>query len=453
MARSADDAGDEGHAALTEIYGWGRHPRVEANETRDEDLAEASRSAALFRGLGRSYGDASLPARAGGRVVSTTRADRILAFDPGSGVLRAEAGLSLADLSRVFLPRGFAAPVMPGTEFVTLGGMVACDVHGKNHHSAGTFGRHVRALRVRVADGRILELSEDHEPELFFATQGGLGLTCQILEVEVQLVRIASPWLLGAARSCRDLDALLEALREESKRSRYTVAWADTTARGRSLGRGVVISGDWAEPRGAAARPWRWRSPIDLPVDLPSGLVAPWSVRIFNRAYLSLHRDAPHVQSPRVFFFPLDWIGRWNRAYGARGFVQYQCVVPVERDPGIVRRLFEILASRGVASPVLVVKDFVGESRGTLSFPRTGISIALDVPMRGAPTQALVDSLNDEVAAAGGRIYLAKDALTRAEHFRAMETRLAAWNEIRRKWDPQGRLKSALSVRLLGDEA
>ncbi|MCX5738871.1 MAG: FAD-binding oxidoreductase, partial [Proteobacteria bacterium] len=379
--------------------------------------------------------------------------DRILAFDPATGVLRAEAGLSLAALDRALLPRGFASPVVPGTEFVTLGGLVACDVHGKNHHTSGTFGRHVRALRARVADGRVLELSESNEPELFLATPGGLGLTCQILEVEVQLARIPSPWLRAETSVHPDIDSLVAALRESSKHSPYPVAWSDTTARGRALGRGVLITGDWAEPRGDAARPWRWRAPFELPVGLPSGVIAPWSIRLFNSAVFALQsRRGSRLQSPRAFFHPLDVLGSWNRAYGARGFVQYQCVVPIDRDPAIVRRLFEILVRMDGASAVSVVKDFGAEGRGTLSFPRPGITIALDLPMRGAPTQALVDRLNDEVAAAGGRIYLAKDALTRAEHFRAMEPRLPAWNEVRRKWDPNGRLRSGLSVRLLGDE-
>ena len=438
---------------MSEIYGWGRHPRIEAHETRDEDLVAASREPALFRGLGRSYGDASLPARPGGRVVSTARADRILAFDPATGVLRAEAGLSLAALDRALLPRGFASPVVPGTEFVTLGGLVACDVHGKNHHTSGTFGRHVRALRARVADGRVLELSESNEQELFLATQGGLGLTCQILEVEVQLARIPSPWLRAETSVHPDIDSLVAALRESSAHSPYTVAWSDTTARGQALGRGVLITGDWAEPRGDAARPWRWRAPFELPLGLPSGVIAPWSIRLFNSAVFALQsRRGSRLQSPRAFFHPLDVLGSWNRAYGARGFVQYQCVVPIDRDPAIVRRLFEILVRMDGASPVSVVKDFGAEGRGTLSFPRPGITIALDLPMRGAPTQALVDRLNDEVAAVGGRIYLAKDALTRAEHFRAMEPRLPAWNEVRRQWDPNGCLRSGLSVRLLGDE-
>jgi FAD/FMN-containing dehydrogenase len=436
-----------------EIHGWGRYPRVEADESRDEDLVRASREPVLFRGLGRSYGDASLPARAGARVVSTTRADRILAFDPTTGVLRAEAGLSLADLCRVFLPRGFAPPVVPGTEFVTLGGMVACDVHGKNHHGAGTFGNHVRELRMRVADGRVLDVSDSSEAELFAATQGGMGLTGQILEVEVKLARVPSPWLRAETRAYPDIDALVAALREASARVPYTMAWSDSTARGRSLGRGVLITGDWAEPVGTASRAWRWRAPVEFPIDLPSGLIAPITTRIFNAGYYALRkREGARIVSPRAFFHPLDDIGHWNRAYGPRGFVQYQCVVPIEADPGIVRRLFEILVRMRGASIVTVVKDFGAQGRGLLSFPRPGITVALDLPMRGAETRAVVDRLNDEVAAAGGRIYLAKDALTRREHFVAMETRLAAWNEVRRKWDPDARIRSALSVRLLGDE-
>ncbi|MEX2209250.1 MAG: FAD-binding oxidoreductase [Myxococcota bacterium] len=438
---------------MGEIHGWGRYPRVAAHETRDEDLLRASREPVLFRGLGRSYGDASLPARAGGRVVSTSRADRILAFDAASGVLRAEAGLSLAELGRVFLPRGFAPPVVPGTAFVTLGGMVACDVHGKNHHSAGTFGNHVRELRLRVADGRVLDVSETSEAELFAATLGGMGLTGQILEVELSLKPVPSPWLRSQTRAYPDIDALLVALREASTRVPYTMAWSDTTARGASLGRGVLISGDWAEPVGVALRPFRYRAPLEFPIDLPSGLIAPFTTRIFNAGWFALQRRmGERLVSPRGFFHPLDGIGHWNRAYGRRGFVQYQCVVPIESDPGIVRRLFELLVELRGASIVTVVKDFGAQGRGLLSFPRPGITLALDLPMRGSETRRLVDRLNDEVAAAGGRIYLAKDALTRREHFVAMETRLAAWNEVRRKWDPEARLRSALSVRLLGDE-
>ncbi len=438
---------------MSEISGWGRHPRMEARETRDEDLERASREGALFRGLGRSYGDASLPARSGAHVVSTSRADRLISFDAATGVLRAEAGFSLAELNRIFLPRGFAPPVVPGTQYVTLGGMVACDVHGKNHHSDGTFGRHVRGLRMRVPDGRVLEISEASETELFRATQGGMGLTGAILEIEVALRRIPSPWLRVETRAFPDIDALIGALREASRHSPYTLAWSDTTARGRALGRGILITGDWAEPSAAPARAPVFRAPFELPFDLPSGLIAPWSIRLFNSAYYRLYQRARSgIAHPRAFFHPLDVIGRWNRAYGRRGFAQYQCVVPVAADPQIVRRLFEILGRMDGASPVSVVKDFGAEASGLLSFPLPGVTIALDLPMRGAATQALVDRLNDEVAGCGGRIYLAKDSLSRPEHFRSMERRLPVWNETRRKWDPDARLRSALSVRLLGDE-
>jgi FAD/FMN-containing dehydrogenase len=427
---------------------------VRARERGPEDLERGGVQGLLFRGLGRSYGDASLPAAGVDEVVSTVRANRMLAFDPSSGVLRAESGLSLADLNRSLTARGWAPPVVPGTQYVTLGGLVACDVHGKNHHSEGTFGQHVRSLRMRVADGRVLEVSPENEPELFFATLGGVGLTGQILEVEVQLKKVPSPWLLAHSRAFPDIDALLAGLREASGRVPYTVAWCDTTARGSALGRGFVISGDWLDAGSAPAAPPRWREAPALPFDVPSALAAHWSIRAFNTAFDWLHRRETHrVQSPWKFFHQLDAIRNWNRAYGARGFVQYQCVVPIERDPGIVRRLLEIVVEQRGASPVTVVKDFGAEGRGTLSFPRPGITLAMDLPFHGGATRRLVDLLNDEVAAAGGRIYLAKDALTRREHFIAMERRLSAWNEVRRKWDPEATFRSALSERLLGDDA
>src|SRR5262245_17089706 len=230
---------------MKEISGWGRHPVVRGEEREAEDLEAASEGAALSRGLGRSYGDASLPAR--GLALGTRRADRILSFDPAQGILRAEAGLSLRDLNQVFPARGWASPVSPGTQYVTLGGMVASDVHGKNHHVAGTFGEHVRALRMRVGDGRVLEVDESSEPELFRATLGGMGLTGHILEVAVELERIPSFWISGRSERAHDLDELIGVLRAASARAPFAAAWVDTTARGASLGRGIVTSGRYAE--------------------------------------------------------------------------------------------------------------------------------------------------------------------------------------------------------------
>jgi FAD/FMN-containing dehydrogenase len=442
--------------AMQELSGWGRVPRVPGVESAPEDLERGSAEVSLSRGLGRSYGDASLPAVPGGHVMTTRRADRILAFDPRSGVLRAEAGLSLLELNRLFPQRGWASPVQPGTQYITLGGMTASDVHGKNHHLVGSFGEHVRALRMRVPDGRVLEVNEASEPELFRATLGGMGLTGHILEVEVQLQPIPSPWIWGGTRPMRDLDELVETIRSESQRWPFTMAWGDCTARGAAMGRGILTVGRYAEPREAPREPPVMRERVAVPFDLPSWVVAPWSIRIFNPLYYHARRRLAHdatILHPQPFFYPLDAIRHWNRLYGKRGFSQYQCVLPLEQDGRAYRRFFDVLTSLGGVSPVAVVKDCGAEGRGLLSFPMPGITVALDLPFRPGWTQSVVDALNRVVIEAGGRIYLTKDALTRPEDLRRMEPRLDAFLEIRRKWDPDGRIRSAQSVRLMGDVA
>src|SRR5262245_34207338 len=256
---------------MKELCGWGRRPVVRAEERLAEDLEAASAEATLSRGLGRSYGDASLPMR--GPALGTRRADRILSFDAQLGVLRAEAGLSLRALNAIFTARGWASPVSPGTQYVTLGGMVASDVHGKNHHVAGCFGEHVRALRMRVGDGRVLEIDDASEPELFRATLGGMGLTGHVLEVELQLEHVPSFWIWGRSERVHDFDELIAALRAASARSPFAAAWVDTTARGASLGRGLVTSGRYAEPREARSVPPRLRERIAVPFDLPGWVV------------------------------------------------------------------------------------------------------------------------------------------------------------------------------------
>jgi len=435
------------------VAGWGRAPVREAEEVLDEDLRAAVRDARLTRGLGRSYGDASLPPRPGERVAASRRADRLLAFDPRTGVLRAEAGLSLARLSDWLLPRGFAVPVVPGTCHVTLGGMVAADVHGKNHHGAGTIGAHLRALRIALPAGRELEVSDSCEPELFRATQGGMGLTGHVLEVELALERIPSPWIWQETEPLRDLDDLLDKLPSASRRWPFTVVWMDALARGRALGRGALIQGRWARPEEAPAEPPQHRFQPTVPFDLPDWALNRATARVVNTAYgLLKGRRSAGVVAPRSHFHPLDFVLEWNRAYGRRGFTQYQALIPHEAGAGAVRRLFEVLASSGEPPFLCVVKDFGAEGPGLLSFPRPGTTASIDLPLRGARTQALVDALNRCVIEAGGRIYLAKDALTRREDLEAMEgPRLAAFDAIRRRFDPERRISSALAVRLLGD--
>lgn len=416
-----------------------------------DELAAVAHRARLTRGLGRSYGDATLPV-AGDPVAEGRFADRLLSFDPDSGVLRAEAGLSLHELNRLFLDRGWGVPVSPGTQFVTLGGMVAADVHGKNHHMAGCFGRHVRSLRMLLADGAVLDCSRERHRDLFLATLGGMGLTGHVLEVEFALEPLPSPWIHAESFRVGDLDELLERLQESSAGWPFTAAWVDCLD-ARSLGRGVIHRGRWAWPDEAPATPPRARRRIDVPFTAPDQALGRWSLRAFNAAYWRVHprNPAPGPVAPVTFFYPLDAIGHWNRLYGRRGFTQYQFVVPREAGAPAVRRVLETFVRHGGTSFLSVVKDCGPEGQGLLSFPRSGTSVALDLPF-GPDTRRLVDALDAAVIEAGGRIYLAKDALTRREHFLAMEPRLDAWLEVKERWDPQCRLRSALWDRLLAPE-
>lgn len=438
-------------AQAPRIAGWGRLS-VPGRELLSEALEPLTEQAVLTRGLGRSYGDASLPPPSSREVAATPLADRILSFDEATGRLRAEAGLSLGAINRLLLPRGWCSPTLPGTQFITLGGMVAADVHDKSHHRAGSFGRHVQRLRLRVADGRILACSPTEQDELFWATVGGMGLTGHILEVELALQRIPSPWIWQESERVPNIDAYVDALEHAAQRWPYTVGWIDCLSRGRNLGRGVLLCGRWAEAHEAPAAAPAAKHKLTVPFEFPSWVLSRPTVRAFNEVYYWSHqpRRKQGLVHPDSFFHPLDAVLRWNRIYGRRGFTQYQCVLPRRAGRGAARRFLELLSARGGASFLCVIKDCGEQGQGLLSFPMPGISIALDIAVRD-DTQQLVDTLNELVIAEGGRIYLAKDAFTRAEHFRAMEPRLDAWLAVRRRWDPELRLRSALSVRLFGD--
>jgi FAD/FMN-containing dehydrogenase len=435
-----------------ELRGWGRHA-VPGVERAGENLDRLTIDVPISRGLGRSYGDSSLPPPTDPRAANTTRADRVLSFDAATGRLRAEAGLSLLEMNRLFLSRGFFTPVSPGTQYVTLGGMVAADVHGKNQHASGDFGDHVRALRMRVADGRVVECSPDTNPDLFFATIGGMGLTGHVLEVEVVLEKIPSMWILQEVHRIENIDVFQDALEEAAPKWPYTVGWLDCLSTGKNLGRGLLMIGRWAEPDEAPSRPPRKLPRPIVPFDFPDWALSRPSLRVFNEAFfrkqlVPVSRGITRYDS---FFYPLDAIREWNRLYGKRGFTQYQCVIPREAGRGGARRIMQVLVDHGGASFLSVIKDFGRGGQGTLSFPRAGITLNLDLPVR-EDTQAVVDALNEQLLNEGGRIYLAKDSFTRPEHFRAMEgDRLARFTKVRDAWDPTRRFRSAQSVRLMGD--
>jgi FAD/FMN-containing dehydrogenase len=433
------------------LSGWGG-ASVLGHEIQSENLESATRTVALTRGLGRSYGDSSLPPPSHAVAAGSPLADRLLAFDERTGVLRAEAGYSLRDLYSTFLPRGWFTPVSPGTQFVTLGGMVAADVHGKNHHVEGSFGRHVRRLRLRVGTGEIVTCSREEHPDLFRATIGGMGLTGHILEVEFVLSRIPSPWIFGEKRRVRNIDEFITALKTARAEWPFSMGWIDCLSKGDALGRGVLFCGRWATKDEAPSRlPRRLPSPI-MPFTCPSWVMGHTVGKVVNTIIYRTQRrhTRPAIVHPELFFYPLDAIRQWNRLYGRRGFTQYQCVLPEAGGPGLMHDLLERMAQFGAASFLCVIKDCGEEGEGVLSFPMPGILVALDLPIRDN-TQHVVDALNEFVTAAGGRIYLAKDMYTRSEHFRVMEPRLGEFETIRRRWDPDRRIKSAQSVRLLGD--
>jgi len=438
---------------MNTLTGWGRLPEP-GSEQIDEDLEALTRGATLSRGMGRSYGDSSLPANPADRIANTRLGNRILSFDPATGVLRAEAGLTLVDLVALMSPRGWFPPVVPGTKFVTVGGMVASDVHGKNHHREGCFGAHVRRLRIRLADDRIVECSPESDSDLFYGSIGGMGLLGHILEVEFALHRIPSQWIWMERERAPDIHAFLNSISKAAPQWPMTMGWIDCVKRGKGMGRGVLMAGRWAAASEAPAGPPGSPRGFTLPLEMPNWALNHATASVMNAAIYGGHAwlQSKGTMEPDRFFFPLDAILEWNRAYGSRGFTQYQCVVPRAAGPAAVREFMVRLTTLGVASPLCVIKDCGPEGAGLLSFPMEGTSIAVDMPV-SADIQRVVDGLNEFIISVGGRIYLTKDRFTRPEHFRAMEPRLPHFLEVRAKWDPARRLRSAQSRRLFGDNA
>jgi FAD/FMN-containing dehydrogenase len=397
----------------TGVTSWGRvirRPQTVARPAFVSELtawAREDKGPRLAIGLGRSYGDSGL--HSDGRMIATPALDRLIAFDPVTGLLTAQAGLSLADLLKVVVPRGWFVPVTPGTRRVTLGGAVANDVHGKNHTRAGTFGRHVRALTLLRSDRGVIQIGPDQEPELFAATVGGLGLTGIILDVTLQLTPIASSDLDVETLPLGNLDDFFAVNADSLARFEQAVAWIDCTQRGSRVGLGVYTRANWAKDGELRAHGDKVRA---IPVEAPGFLINPLSLSVFNTAYrtaqlLKPRRSRAHYSG---FFHPLDALEDWNRLYGPAGFYQYQCVVPPQGGQAALRELLSIIGRSGDGSALVVLKTF-GDlvSPGLMSFPRPGYTLALDFRNRGEPTLRLLAALDEVVRAAGGALYPAKD--------------------------------------------
>jgi FAD/FMN-containing dehydrogenase len=392
---------------------WGRLTRPLERAARPRHRAEAAALAAgaaprLAVGMGRSYGDSCLAAGAG--IVDMTGLDRLLAFDPATGLLEVEAGATLDAVMRFCVPRGFFPATTPGTRQVTVGGAIANDVHGKNHHRAGTFGRSVRRLTLARSDRGIITCSPTEEAGLFAATVGGLGLTGIILTATIALSPIRSSELEVETIPFGDLDAFFALAAASEAGFEHTVAWIDAAGRGKSFGRGLFSRANWAAD---GARVAHRTGRLAVPVEPPLSAVTPLTTRAFNALYFARGRAgagrARLAYGP--FFHPLDGVADWNRLYGRRGFFQYQCVLPPASARDGAAALLDAVTAAGAGSALSVLKTF-GDvpSPGLLSFPMPGTTLALDLPARGASTEALLARLDAVVREAGGRLYPAKDA-------------------------------------------
>ena len=438
---------------ITKLSGWGRYPVQACELERPEryaDLRSDARSL-IARGQGRSYGDAAL--NENGRVLLTERVNRLLDFDVEKGILRVEAGATLAEILDVIVPKGWFLPVTPGTKFVSLGGCVAADVHGKNHHHDGSFGDHVVAIQLILEDASRVTCSASENPELFWATVGGMGLTGIIGEVTLKLVPIQTPCMMVRHYRAENLEQLFQLLQSSDSDDRYTVAWIDSMAGGRQLGRGVAMCGHHAAADELLAD---FRSPSQptsgraIPFDFPGWMLNPLSIAAFNALYYSREggKQQPFISNFDSFFYPLDAIGNWNRLYGKRGFVQYQCVIPDATAYDGIKKLLEELLHSGRPSFLAVLKRLGAQGRGLLSFPMAGYTLALDLPIRDAGLFELLEKLDKIVLQHGGRVYLAKDARLVADSFRAMYPRYCEWLKVKNTVDPQNIFSSSLARRL-----
>ncbi|MGO9078770.1 MAG: FAD-binding protein [Streptosporangiaceae bacterium] len=443
-----------------ELTGWGRVEPSTAELAEPADpaalaglLAAAPARGVIARGLGRSYNNAAQ--NGGGLVIGTTALDLITEFDTETGLVTCETGVSLERLMVAGLPRGWFVPVSPGTRQVTVGGAIAADVHGKNHHVAGSFARHVPWLDLLLPGGELRRVSPESDPELFWATAGGMGLTGIIVRAAVQLRRVPSARVMVDTVRTADVDETMACLSATDEKYGYTVAWTDCLARGGGLGRSVITSGDFAQvsdlPPKARANPLAFApgALLGAPPVFPRGLLNRHTIALANEAW---YRKAPRrregeIQSIGAFFHPLDGIRNWNRVYGPAGFRQYQYAVPFGADE-VVRRSLEQIGAARAPSFVTVLKRFGPGDPGLLSFPLPGWTLALDFPAATPGLAGLLDRLDTLVLEAGGRVYLAKDSRVRPEVLAGMYPRLEEFRKLRARIDPHAVLASDLSRRL-----
>jgi decaprenylphospho-beta-D-ribofuranose 2-oxidase len=450
------------------LTGWGRTARGDATVIAPravEDVVErlagtaGSSAGVIARGAGRSYGDAAQ--LDGGDVLDMTGWTRILSVDGEHETITAQAGATIAELLAALAPRGLTLPVVPGTRHVTLGGAIASDIHGKNHHRDGGLARHVLGLSLCTPADGCREVSSETDPDLFYATLGGMGLTGVLVQATLRAEPLSSPWVAADTDRTEGLQQSLELMSEHEDR-RYSVAWLDLLAAGSRFGRAIVSRADdlpaVSAPRPAtglrrsrAAYPDALlRGPtVVVPRRFPNAVLRPVSVRAFNalRWRVAPRRERGRPQARPQYFFPLDVLGEWNRLYGRAGLIQYQLVVPVGQEAALAC-CFELIRTHKLPVYLAVFKRFGAAFGGPLSFPLAGWTLAIDLPASAPGLRAALDELDGVVAGCGGRVYLSKDARLRRDVLAAMYPQLDRFNALQSRVDPRGVLRSDLSLRL-----
>ena len=445
----------------TRLTGWGRTAPSAADlvDVDADSVASALKSdltverGALARGLGRSYGDAAQ--NGGGLVLRMSGRAGDAVIDVARDEVTVGGGVSIDELLRVIVPRGFFVPVTAGTRFVTIGGAIASDIHGKNHHGEGSFGNHVREMTLLLADGSTTVVSPTVRPDLFWATIGGMGLTGIVLEATIHVWPVETSRCIVDTQRAKNLDDILSLMEEGDHRYRYAVAWIDLMAKGRHLGRSILSRGDHArldqlpERERGAALEYNAGVIASVPPIVPMSVMNRATIKVFNELWFRKsprHRDG-ELQTIPQYFHPLDMIGAWNRMYGPHGFVQYQILVPFGEEHAL-RQVIERLAGSGAASFVTVLKRFGAANPAPLSFPAPGWTLTLDIPAGTHGLSAMLHELDHLVLDAGGRHYMAKDSHTTPDAIRRGYPRLAEWQAVRNAVDPDGVWQSDLGRRL-----
>ena len=437
-----------------EIGGWGNFPLVESYVVQPrskQELAQTTSQPLIARGLGRSYGDQAL--NKDKRVAVCTHFNHFISFDEQTGILECEAGVSLEEIISTFAPRGWLPMICPGTKYVTVGGAIANDIHGKAHHIDGSFVNCLLSFTILLADNSTVTASRAQNADLFWGTVGGLGLLGIITSAKIRLRKVATTYFRQKSVKVRNLREMLEAVEKYDKEFNYSVAWIDALATGRHLGRGVLSLGNAATledlPPDLVKEPLKIHRPnslLSVPLFLPDFTLNNFTVRILNSVIAFVQNSSKKIVHYEKFFFPLDAIGDWNKGYGRRGFIQYQFVIPEQNGEATLQTILEMIGKSG-CTPFLNVFKKMGTGQGLLSFPFKGYTLAIDFPVT-PKLKAFTKELDAVVMQAGGRIYLGKDAMMNREEFQVMYPQYKEWLQIKAKWDPQNKFTSNISRRL-----